>query len=340
MAKFCKYCGSPLEEGQVCSCPQAQAAAQQSAPEQGAPQQSAPEQGAPQQGYVPPQQGNAPPQQGYVPPQQQGYQQPYAQAAPAAPSPVGLAFKNLLPFIKAYFRSPIQAAQAALGQRDMVLSLILLIIQAIVGGLVMFSFMAKLCGLADDVIQMVSGVGSMLGGYSGFDMPSVSASFLFCLIFGLLSAAIAIVVFILLVFAVAKIMKSACTLKDVVIACGAHSIFVTVLLLADFILMFLSIRLGLAVFLFAMVAWIVMGVPTGQAVSPNSEQGKLWMLYIVAVLVALLVGSFCASKFFGMSLMETSISAAGQEFTIGEALEQAGMLDFDDLMEQAIYELF
>ncbi len=32
MAKFCKYCGSPLEEGQVCGCPGAQAAAAPQAP--------------------------------------------------------------------------------------------------------------------------------------------------------------------------------------------------------------------------------------------------------------------------------------------------------------------
>ncbi len=32
--KFCKYCGSPLEDGQVCSCPAAQQAAAAAQPQQ------------------------------------------------------------------------------------------------------------------------------------------------------------------------------------------------------------------------------------------------------------------------------------------------------------------
>ena len=58
MANFCKYCGKALQDGEICSCPQAQAEA------------AAP--GQPQ--YKPPQPPQ-PPQPQYQPPQQQ-YQQP------------------------------------------------------------------------------------------------------------------------------------------------------------------------------------------------------------------------------------------------------------------------
>lgn len=74
MAKFCKFCGTQLEEGQVCSCPQAQA-------ELAAPAvASAPEAAA-----------------------------PVATAAPAAPAGNGFG-KKLLDTLKAYWKAPKAAA--------------------------------------------------------------------------------------------------------------------------------------------------------------------------------------------------------------------------------------
>lgn len=74
MAKFCKFCGTQLEEGQVCSCPQAQAelAAPAAAP--------APEAAA-----------------------------PVATAAPAAPAGNGFV-KKLLDVLKGYWKAPKAAA--------------------------------------------------------------------------------------------------------------------------------------------------------------------------------------------------------------------------------------
>ena len=77
MAKYCKHCGTPLEEGQVCSCPKAQAelAAPAAAP--------APEAAA-----------------------------PVATAAPAA-APAGNGFvKKLLDTLKGYWKAPKEAAAA------------------------------------------------------------------------------------------------------------------------------------------------------------------------------------------------------------------------------------
>lgn len=78
MAKFCKYCGTQLEEGQVCSCPKAQAelAAPSAAP--------APEAAA-----------------------------PVATAAPAAAPAAGNGFvKKLLDVLKGYWKAPKEAAAA------------------------------------------------------------------------------------------------------------------------------------------------------------------------------------------------------------------------------------
>lgn len=312
MAKFCKYCGAQLEEGQTCTCPQAQAEAAQ----QAAPQQTAPQQAAPQQQYAP-------------------------QAAPAAPSPVGAAFKNLVPFLKAYVASPVNATRAAVGQNDLILSIILLAIQAIVSGLVLFSFLAKVCGTVKDLVITVMG---LTGGFSGGSLfgtgPSIDASFLMCLIYGILIAVVAIVIFALLVFAVAKIMKSNCTFKTALIACGANSLFVTALLVLTFLLFFLSIRIGIVLLIAALIAWVATGVISAQAITPATEQGKFWMLYIVAALITLLVAGFIGSKFFGGAVGATSISYAGESITISEALESAGDWDFEDLLEDVIYDLF
>jgi hypothetical protein len=317
-----------LEEGQVCTCSQAQAdaaQAQSTAQPQSAPQPEAAPQGGGQQ---------AP---------QSGYQQ--APQAAAAPSPVGMAFKNLIPFCKSYLRSPTGAARAAIDQKDLILAIILLAIQAIAAGLAIFALLTKVCILVKSVLVQAMTLGglwsgsssSLFGGYSG---PSISASFPLCLVFGILAAAIAIVVFAALIFAVAKIMKSACTFRDVITACGAHSPFVTVLLLLAFLLFFASIRVGLVLFVLAMLTWVALGVPTAQAVTPGTEQGKFWMLYIAAVLVAVLIGGWCGSKFFGMSVGATKISYAGESITVSRAIDSLGDIDFEDLMEDLIYDIF
>lgn len=73
MAKYCKHCGTPLEEGQVCSCPKAQAELAAPAPEAAA---------------------------------------PVATAAPVA-APAGNGFvKKLLDTLKAYWKAPKEAAAA------------------------------------------------------------------------------------------------------------------------------------------------------------------------------------------------------------------------------------
>ena len=322
MAKFCKYCGTQLNDDQICACPQAQAEA-----------------AAAQKAYQQPQQVYQPQQP------QQAYQQPQAApAAPAAPSPIATAFKNLIPFLKAYFQSPVNAARSVVAQNDFLLAIILLLIQAISVGLMIFSLMSKLCGTLEGIVLSVMGFAgmgsnSLFGGVVG---PTVGASFPMCLIFGIVASVIAIAIFAVIVFAVAKIMKSTCSFKSALIACGAHSPFVTILFLLTFILFFLSIKFGLIAFLFAMLAWVVMSIPTIQAVTSGTEQGKFWISCIVAVLVAMLVGGWVSSKFLGMSAKATTISYGNESITIGKMLEEAGEieLDFEEVMEDLLYNIF
>lgn len=109
MAKFCKHCGTPLEEGQVCSCPQAQAelAAPAAAP--------APEAAA-----------------------------PVATAAPAA-APAGNGFvKKLLDTLKGYWKAPKEAAAAVAEDKQ---GMAIAGVFAGVNFLAMFFFLWRIIGM-------------------------------------------------------------------------------------------------------------------------------------------------------------------------------------------------
>jgi hypothetical protein len=305
MSKFCPFCGTQLEDDQVCSCPQSQANAAQP-------------QGAPPAGPGP------------------------APQAPAAPSPVAAAFRNLVPFCRSYLRSPTAAVRAALDQKDLLLPIFLLAFQAIATGLVIYALLTKVCLTLKALLLQLMGLSSLYWGgssslFSGIAGPSISASFPLCLLFGILAAAIAIVVFVALIFAAAKLQKSTCTFQDAVIACGAHSPFVTTLLLLSFLLFFASIWVGLVLFVLAMLTWVILGVPTAQALTPDGEHGKFWMLYIAVVLVAVLIGGLSGVRFFGLSAGATKVSYAGQSFRVSQAISQ---FDLEDVVEDILSDLF
>ena len=298
---FCPNCGKELPDGSAfcgnCGA-QLNASAQQPGP-----------QGGPQQGYQ-------------QPGPQGGYQQQPQQ--PQRPSAAATAFSGLVPYLKSYLASPITAAKELAAKRDMATAIILLAIQAIVSGLVIFSVFSKICGMVKDLMAL--GMGSDMMGVR------IGPSFIMSLIWGIVAAAVAIAVFVVVVFAVLKLMQVNCTIQDVLVLCGAHSLFVTALLLISFILFFLNIWLGLIFFSGAMIAWVVMGVVTAQTLTTDMASGKFWMLLIAGILVAQLVGGFVASKCIGGAFEAITISAAGQSMSIGQLMD-LGELAMDDIME-------
>ena len=276
MANFCKYCGKALQDGEICSCPQAQADAARQYQGQH-PQQ-------PPQGYQQPQ----PPQQNYQQPQApQGYQAQQPQQA-AGPNPFVIALKKILPYLQSYVKAPVSAAQNLISQKDLVFAGILLGIQAIVSGLALFGLLQGLCNI-------INGVAGILGAKMGASIPM-------SLIFGILASVAAMAIFIVIMFAVAKICGSGCTFMDAMVAAAAHTPFVSVLLLASFLLFLLFLPLGAIVFLAAMLAWITLAVPTAQALAPNAPQGKFWICVIVGVSLALLIGAWAATSLGGAAV--------------------------------------
>lgn len=310
MANFCRYCGKALQDGEICSCPQAQAeAAQQyqSQPPQGYQQPpqgyQQPPQGyqQPPQGYQPPQppQGYQPPLQGYPPPPQ-GYQ-PQPPQQPAAPNPFVIALQKVLPYLKAYLKAPVSTAQSLMAQKDLTFAGVLLCIQAIVSGLFLFGVLQSLC----NVINMMSGI-------------SFGASFFMSLIFGILAGAGAMLVYVVILFAMAKIVGSGCTFVDAVIASAAHVPFVCVLLLASFLLLLLFMPLGLLLYSASMVAWMVLTIPALQSLVSDPNKGKFWICLIVGLLVIQLVGAWVAFSLGSNAVGHMTISAGGETHSFNE----------------------
>lgn len=181
---FCKYCGTQLEDGQVCTCPQAQAEFNQTeytAPVQ--PQQpmqptfdqpTAPAQQpiyqAPVQPeqpmYQPPVQPDQPMYQPPVQPGQPMYQAPAAPTAPAQPGAAQIYFKNLWEIIKGLLKKPVSTgsdfvkngdtkiAMGLIGMQTLAVALLLLTMGGLIkigaGNVVGLFFLGAIvtCGMA------------------------------------------------------------------------------------------------------------------------------------------------------------------------------------------------
>lgn len=184
------------------------------------------------------------------------------------PSPAGMAFSGLGGFLKSYFAAPIQATRDTLAKRDLATPLILMGAQLIACMLMLLGFCLK--------INMMS------GGYAS--MP-----FQLWFLGGLLGDAICVILFVALLFAGAKIMGSTCTFQDVVMACGCHSVFITALMLITFLGFLIAIQLGVWLLIFTLILWIALGVPSFQAVIPEMESGKSWLIYLAVVAVTIIL---------------------------------------------------
>lgn len=256
--------------------------------------------------------------------------------AAAARAAARAATQSSVSFLKDYMQNPAAAAKTLLDQHSLTVPLILLVIQAIVGGLVLFSFLSGLCSAVKDLVYSIMG----LNGFSSFgsSMPKIAPSFFMSLLFGILIAVVAILVFAALIFALCKLTGAAHSFQDVLIVCGAHSTFVTVLLLVSFLLFFLNLNLGMLFFAGALLAWAITGVLSVQSLTTDST-AKTWIIYIVVALITIVIGYFVASKAMGGAVKAVSISYLGESHTIGEAMELVGMDDFDDLFAKIIQEL-
>lgn len=311
MANFCKYCGKALQDGEICTCPQAQAeAAQQyNGPSQQDPQGYPPPQGS--QGYPPQQdpQGYPPPQgpQGY-PPQQdpQGYPPPQGpQGYPpqtAGPSPVAVGLKKIPDFLKSYIKAPVRAVQALVNAKDVIVAGILLCVQVIISGLLLFAGMDSLFNSDSKIAGLVGSGLVSINDLSLWDIrePTFGMSFLM----GLLLAVICIAVYVAIIFAAAKISGAQTTFVDAVVAAGGHSLCVTGLLLLSFIAFFIMFELGAILLVAAMLTWVVLTPPAVQSIAPPNatKEGTLWICMALGVAIAVVACGWISSMILAIPM--------------------------------------
>ena len=294
MANFCKYCGKALQDGEICSCPQAQAEAAQQY--QGYQSQQPPQE-APQ-GYQPPQG----PQDYQQPPQD--YQQPPQnyQPQPAGPNSFAVGLQRIPSFLSSYFKAPVSAVQALVNAKDVIVAGALLVVQIIISGLLLFSALDSVSdsysaaySFGDDyskaAIVLGTGLSAVNEDLSASDMregPSFPLSWLM----GILIAAICVVVYVLVIFASAKIAGSRASFTDAIVAAGGHSLYVTILLLLSFITFFMLFELGAIFFTAAMLVWLVLTAPAVQTITHPSttKEGTLWICVALGVVITVV---FC-----------------------------------------------
>ena len=277
MASFCKYCGKALQDGEICTCPQAQAEAAQQYQNQS--------QQPPPGGYPPP------PPPGYQPPPPPppgGYQTPpppggYQPQQSAGPNPFVLGLKRIPPFLQAYLKAPVTTVRSLVSAKDIIVSCVLLVVQAIISGLLVFSF------LYSSVAAAFSSIG-----LSGSYMRGMTPPFFQSFFIGFLIALVSVAVYVVVVFGVSKILGSKASFVEALVAAGGHSVFVTALLLLSFITFFITIWVGAIFFAIAMLVWVMLTVPTVQSITPNPKEGTLWILSIVGVFIVQGVNGFIA----------------------------------------------
>ena len=290
MAKFCKHCGTQLEEGQVCSCPKAQA--ELAAPVAAPVAAPAPEAAAPVAIADP-------------------------VAAPAAPAANGFV-KKLLDTLKAYWKAPKETAAAVAEDKQ---GMAVAGVFAGVNFLAAFFFLWRIIGL------VISGIMDSIPSDADVDMKEIMEYLEIeqpvfpMLVAGLAIAAIGIAATALVIFIAAKLNKQTIDLKKQIVIEAVHSVIPTALLVAGILLGFLAGWLQFIVLALILVLWFINVCNEVRDVTgvQMMETGKTLAIYTLVVFAVLAVAVYLMSAIGVWGIGELSI----QGHTINEALEEA-----------------
>lgn len=289
---FCRYCGTQIEDGKICSCPQAQQAAAQAAP-----------QVAPMQPPVAP------------------VQPPVAPAAPAAPNAISVAFKNLLPFVKSYVASPKAATKELVAKKDVVMASIFAAFHMLIS--ILF-FVSVLGTLKSSVLSIVGVAGSLVSGALNISLP------VFPLILsGIVAAAVTIGLSTCALVVVAKLSKTNFSFAEAYVTAALGSFYPSVILVAAMILSLISGVVMAVVAAVALVVWAIVAVSDVKtfcgydATVSTKNEAILTVVFFVVILVA----AWIAFALLKWDL--SNIKIAGQK--VGDAFSSllSGMMSGD-----------
>ena len=309
MAKFCTYCGKPLPEDGVCDC-ELSAAARAAAAQQAEAAAAPAEEPAP----------SAPAGEGG------------AQAAPAAPAAENVYVKKTkaavsqsVPFVKEYWKNPIQATRRVLQENNMALAIVMIVVNALITGLLVFACLAKLAG------GIKAGFKAMGGLFGDSMRVSVAAPFFPSLFYGILMAVIALALSVLILFLLLKIFKVNLKFSYLVITVGGTSVFCSaILVLAILFSVFGWVVPVLFCLVLGAVVWGVLGILLLTKLFGVPISGLLVTLASVFFALVIAVNCWLGSKLSLQALGQVEI----EDTKISEALEELEDMDPEEIIEQ------
>lgn len=305
---FCKYCGTPLLEGEECTCEKAVAAkanaGAQQAPQQGyqqasqqqyqqAPQQ--PYQQAPQQGY----------QQQYQQAPQQGYQQPYQQA----PQQGGVDYNELMnkgqemvgglfqQFLKIW-KKPADENKVFVKRANMVEGLIFMGIQALLSGILVLALFSKVNSMINSTLGSLMGLAGM--GSASIGLP-YAKGFFFVFFMSVLASGLNIGLTCL----VFMIMKAKMDVKEIINFAALRSVAAIPFTLVAIVFSLLNMTWGLGVNAFALVfsfAFLLSGMDAFEDIDKNKRGYLVSAITLVAILVVIVIASTMIKSMLGSAL--------------------------------------
>lgn len=295
MAKFCTYCGSALPENGVCSCELSAAAREGAA-------QAAAAAAAAENQYVKKTKETA---------------------------------RQVAPFVKDYWASPMNATLRAMRDNNMIMAIVMMVINALVTGLFLFTCYSKLAGSVRSAFEDLAG---MFGEAGKID---ISVPFFSCILSGIVIAAIAMALSALLMFLLLKIMKIDVKFNYIIIAVGVNSVLCTACIVLALLCTLIGWVTPMMIFLLlGVVVWAVAGVLVLTKVFGATPTGLMMVLTSVFFVVALAITCWLGSKL--------AISAAGgievEDYKLSEAFEDLedsmDDLDADSIMEGLVGSMF
>lgn len=242
---------------------------------------------------------------------------------------------NIFPFLKAYIHSTDATTKAAVQQNDIGLAVSF----AVIFALSVFTFVYTLIiRFADVAKELIIGLTDKLPIFGGNSLdPSmlrgvkISLPFFESFLYCLLCSAVIVLCTTLVAFILPKLMKASISFKSAFIAGSVNLIFPTLVLLAAALLLFLSPKLGLCMFLLAVLTWCIAQYSAAKALTSPASSGAFVAGAVAAIFIVLALTSYTGYKTFGAVAQNMEIN----ETSIGDVLG-----GFEDLIDEIPYNIF
>ena len=341
MAKFCIYCGKPLPESGQCDCElsaAARAAAANPAPEEPAVEPAAETAAAEPAAAEPAAPAGDTGSTAAEPTEAAGGAAP--QAGPAQGTPISeneyvkktkAAVSQSVPFAKDYWKDPIGATRRVLQENNMALAIVMIVVNALMAGLLVFTCLAKLSGSMKSLVRD-------LGGLFGESMRvSVSAPFFPSLFYGILMSLLAMALSLLILFVLLKIFKINAKFSYLLMTVGVNSIFCTAcLLLALLCALFGWVTPMLICLVLSVVVWGILGVLLLTKLFGVPLSGLMVTLAAVFFTLVIGVNLWLGSKLSMAALGQVKVEDVKISEFLDGAEDQLDDMDLEDILENAM----